>query len=145
MTVTPRISVPGMRSVLGESASKTNLLTPTGMGPTSRLSSSWSCSELQDYYRSASIRVGGVSARDGRDKDSRGRGADVGQLPLEVLLQRLQALKGDFELVRRVEGRGVVAHAHVQNRHGCHAAELCYVLDVVVLAVWCGVVWCGMM
>jgi hypothetical protein len=46
MTVTPRISVAGMREVFGGSASKTNLLTPTGMGPTRRESSSWSCSEL---------------------------------------------------------------------------------------------------
>lgn len=46
MTVTPRISVAGMCAVLGGSASKMNLLTPTGMGPTRSESSSWSCSEL---------------------------------------------------------------------------------------------------
>lgn len=46
MTVTPKISVAGMREVFGGSASKTNLLTPTGMGPTRSESSSWSCSEL---------------------------------------------------------------------------------------------------
>lgn len=40
--MTPRISASGMRFVSGESASKTNLLTPTGMGPTEMVSSSWS-------------------------------------------------------------------------------------------------------
>jgi hypothetical protein len=49
MTVTPMISASGMRFVSGESASKTNLLTPTGMGPTRRESSSWSYwSEVAD-------------------------------------------------------------------------------------------------
>lgn len=38
----------GMRFRSGESASKMNLLMPTGIGPTSRESSSWSCSELRD-------------------------------------------------------------------------------------------------
>ncbi len=47
MTVTPMMSVAGMRAVLGGSASKRNLLTPTGMGPTRRVSSSWSWSELE--------------------------------------------------------------------------------------------------
>ncbi|KAG9526834.1 hypothetical protein KCV07_g421, partial [Aureobasidium melanogenum] len=46
MTVTPRMSLLGMRLRSGGSASKTNLLTPTGMGPTRRESSSWSYSEL---------------------------------------------------------------------------------------------------
>ena len=43
--MTPRISDAGMRVRLGESASKMNLLTPVGTGPTRRVSSSWSCSE----------------------------------------------------------------------------------------------------
>lgn len=47
MTVTPRISEDGRRDRLGGSASKMNLLTPIGIGPTRRESSSWSCSELQ--------------------------------------------------------------------------------------------------
>ena len=47
MTVTPKISASGIRLVSGGSASKMNLLTPTGMGPTSRESSSWSCSSLR--------------------------------------------------------------------------------------------------
>lgn len=44
--MTPRISLFGMRARFGGSASKMNLFTPTGMGPTRRESSSWSCSEL---------------------------------------------------------------------------------------------------
>lgn len=47
MTVTPRISEDGRWDRLGGSASKMNLLTPIGMGPTRRESSSWSCSELE--------------------------------------------------------------------------------------------------
>lgn len=39
----------GMRFRSGESASKMNLLIPTGIGPTSRESSSWSCSELERF------------------------------------------------------------------------------------------------
>ena len=46
--MTPRISDVGMRRRFGGSASNMNLLTPTGMGPTSRESSSWSCSDLTD-------------------------------------------------------------------------------------------------
>ena len=46
MTVTPRISEEGRRVREGASASKMNLLTPMGIGPTRRLSSSWSCSDL---------------------------------------------------------------------------------------------------
>jgi hypothetical protein len=45
--VTPKISASGIRLVSGGSASKMNLLTPTGMGPTSSESSSWSCSSLE--------------------------------------------------------------------------------------------------
>ena len=44
----------------------------------------------------------------------RGGGADVGELPLEVLLQRLEALEGDLELVGSIEGRGVVPHGDVE-------------------------------
>ena len=44
--MTPMISVVGILVRLGGSASKTNLLTPMGMGPTKRESSSWSCSDL---------------------------------------------------------------------------------------------------
>jgi hypothetical protein len=47
MTVTPKISASGIRFVSGGSASKMNLLTPIGMGPTSSESSSWSCSSLE--------------------------------------------------------------------------------------------------
>jgi hypothetical protein len=47
----------------------------------------------------------------------RGGGADVGELPLEVLLQRLEALEGDLELVGSVEGRGVVPHGDVEQAH----------------------------
>lgn len=47
----------------------------------------------------------------------RGGGADVGELPLEVLLQRLEALEGDLELVGSIEGRGVVPHGDVEQAH----------------------------
>jgi hypothetical protein len=47
----------------------------------------------------------------------RGGGADVGELPLEVLLQRLEALEGDLELVGSVEGRGIVPHGDVEQAH----------------------------
>lgn len=47
--MTPRISVVGIRRRSGGSASKMNLLTPTGIGPTRRESSSWSCSDLRKF------------------------------------------------------------------------------------------------
>lgn len=47
--MTPITSELGMLAVFGGSASKTNLFVPGGMGPTSRESSSWSCSELCRY------------------------------------------------------------------------------------------------
>lgn len=51
----------------------------------------------------------GVNSRCGR--------ADVGELPLEVLLQRLKALKGDLELVGRVERSRVVPDGDVEQAH----------------------------
>jgi hypothetical protein len=111
MTVTPRISVAGMLAVFGGSASKMNLLTPTGMGPTRRESSSWSCSELERSM------LAGVASAVLEEGCARGGGADVGELPLEVLLQRLEALKGDLELVGSIEGRGVVPHGDVEQAH----------------------------
>lgn len=110
MTVTPRISVAGMLAVFGGSASKMNLLTPTGMGPTRSESSSWSCSELGSV-------LAGVAFAAPEEVYLRGGGADVGELPLEVLLQRLEALEGDLELVRGVEWRGVVPHGDVEQAH----------------------------
>ena len=46
--------------------------------------------------------------------DLRLRGAHVGQLPFEVFLKVLQALKGDFELVGRVERCRVVYDLDVE-------------------------------
>lgn len=46
--------------------------------------------------------------------------ADIGQLPLKILGQWLEAFEGDFEFVWSVEGRWVVAHAHVQYRYCRH-------------------------
>ena len=51
--------------------------------------------------------------------DSRCGRADVGELPLEVLLQRLKALKGDLELVGRVERCRVVPDGDVEQAHCC--------------------------
>ena len=56
--------------------------------------------------------VKGVDSRCGR--------ADVGELPFEILLQRLKALEGDLELVRRVELRGVVLHLNAEKRDDRH-------------------------
>jgi hypothetical protein len=42
------------------------------------------------------------------------RGADICELPFQVLLEVLQALKGDFELIGRVEGRRVVEDLDVE-------------------------------
>ena len=53
--------------------------------------------------------VKGVNSRCGR--------ADVGELPFEILLQRLQALEGDLELVGSVEGCRVVPHGDVEQAH----------------------------
>ena len=78
--MTPRISESGIRLRLGESASKMNLLTPTGTGPTSRESSSWSCSELalsQNGHESWDAKVG---------EGLRGCRADISDLPLEVCI-----------------------------------------------------------
>ena len=46
--------------------------------------------------------------------------ADVGELPLQILVQLLETFKGDLELVRRREGGRVVAHSNVEQRHGGH-------------------------
>jgi hypothetical protein len=43
--------------------------------------------------------------------------ANVGELPFEILLQRLKALEGDLELVGRVEGRRVVPDRDVEQAH----------------------------
>ena len=59
MTVTPSTSASGIRLVSGGSAWNRNLLTPTGIGPTSKESSSWSCSELMQSVKSAA--AGAVS------------------------------------------------------------------------------------
>lgn len=57
--------------------------------------------------------------------------ADVSELPLEVLLKRLETLKGDFELVWSIEGRGVVAHAHVEDRDRGHGRRRGIVIVLV--------------
>jgi hypothetical protein len=49
--------------------------------------------------------------------DLRSGRADVGELPFEVLLQRLKALEGDLELVGRVEGCRVVPHGDIEQAH----------------------------
>ena len=56
--MTPRTSVSGILEVSGASASKMNLLTPIGIGPTRRESSSWSCSSLREKY--VRLRLRGV-------------------------------------------------------------------------------------
>ena len=45
--------------------------------------------------------------------------ADVGELPFEILLQRLKALEGDLELVRSVEGCRIVPHGDVEQADCC--------------------------
>ena len=55
--------------------------------------------------------VKGVDSRCGR--------ADVGELPFEILLQRLKALEGDLELVGRVERSRVVPDGDVEQAHCC--------------------------
>lgn len=57
MTVTPMISLLGMRERSGASAQKRNLLMPTGTGPTRTESSSWSYSLLKAYL--LALRSGG--------------------------------------------------------------------------------------
>lgn len=74
--MTPRISDGGMRLRSGASASKMNLLTPTGMGPTRRESSSWSCSELKKSQFVETVDGGGVDLRSG--------GSDIGELPFKI-------------------------------------------------------------
>jgi hypothetical protein len=51
--------------------------------------------------------------------DLRSGRADVGELPFEVLLQRLEALEGNFELVGGVERCRVVPHGDVEQAHYC--------------------------
>jgi hypothetical protein len=51
---------------------------------------------------------------------SRGGRADVGELPLQILIQLLETFKGDLELVGRCEGGRVVAHSNVEQRHSGH-------------------------
>ena len=58
----------------------------------------------------------------GGDGDLRGSGADVGELPLEIFLQRLEALECDLELVWGVEGCWVVSHRDVEQGDGSHLA-----------------------
>lgn len=77
MTVTPRISASGIRLVSGGSASKMNLFTPTGIGPTSRESSSWSCSSLLTLIKGSLVLALVVNLRGGR--------SNVGELPFKVL------------------------------------------------------------
>lgn len=76
MTVTPTISVFGILVRSGASASKVNLLTPTGTGPTRSESKTWSCSELSlvsPEYLDLSVA-----------SFLRGSRANVSQLPVEV-------------------------------------------------------------
>ena len=95
--------------------------------------------------------VKGVDSRCGR--------ADVGELPLEVLLQRLKALKGDLELVGRVERSRVVPDGDVEQAHWywssalsqtsaggdgipvamvCDGLEVCSLMSGVVLLCYFG-------
>lgn len=53
--------------------------------------------------------VKGVNSRCGR--------ANVGELPFEILLQRLKALEGDLELVGRVERCRVIPDGDVEQAH----------------------------
>ena len=46
--------------------------------------------------------------------------ADVCELPLQILLQWLQALECDLELVRGVESSWVVPHGDVEEGDGSH-------------------------
>lgn len=51
---------------------------------------------------------------------SRSCGADIGQLPLKVLLQWLKTLEGDLEFVWSIEGCWVVADGDVEQAHSGH-------------------------
>lgn len=55
--------------------------------------------------------------------NARGGRADVGKLPLKILVQLLETFKSDFELVWRSERRRVVAYRNVEQRHGGHVGE----------------------
>lgn len=52
----------------------------------------------------------------------RGSGTDVGELPLKILLQGLEALKCDLELVWGVKRCWVVPHGDVEQGDGSHVA-----------------------
>jgi hypothetical protein len=73
--VTPIISDGGRFDKLGGSASNRNLLTPMGIGPTRRESSSWSYSELKRKVREAAL---------SHEMYIRGSRADVSEFPLEI-------------------------------------------------------------
>lgn len=62
------------------------------MGPTRRESSSWSYSELECASQQEGQVVGMVG-------NSRGGRADIGELPLKILVQLLKTFEGDLELV----------------------------------------------
>jgi hypothetical protein len=52
-------------------------------------------------------------------------GAYVGELPFQIPLEVLETVKGDFELVRRVERRRIVEDLNVQKRNGRHVDGSC--------------------
>ena len=53
--------------------------------------------------------------------NSRGGRADIGELPLKILVQLLKTFEGDLELIGRGEGSRIVAHSNVKQRDGGHA------------------------
>lgn len=79
------MSASGIRDVSGASASKMNLLTPTGTGPTRSESSSWSYWSLASDQQGAWPRAAG-DLRLGR--------ADIGELPLEVCQAKVRRCGG---------------------------------------------------